>query len=457
MVGTTANESQEEEFRLAFESLQKLVDFEEADELFPQRAHTVFTAGVVLWMLVYQRLKPDASLENAVKHLIDTRPSYLPENKRLDENRLSTNSSSYSVARSRLPLEVVDWFSREICDSIISSTKPTLHDRRVFMIDGTTIALAPEKALQLAFPPASNQLGEGIWPIALLTVFHELESGCALLPEVGPMYGDQAVSETALARRGMEKLPSHSIILGDCGFGIFGVAHEAKACDHDFVLAMKKANFLALSKKAELVASSEHHKSYKHTWTATKHNLKTNPHLEAGTTLEIYLHEVAVTDSVTLYLVSSLEDDAWTLASLFERRYDVEVDIRNLKVVLDTENIRAKSVDTFMKELLTSVVAYNLTSQFRVEAAKINKLPTRRMSFKRTWTTFQTFLLRHLHTDAASWREAFERALRYALKDKLPVRPNRKYKREAYRKRPKDVQFEKRKKPASKIKESDVK
>ena len=460
MVPTSAiqsSESQKEQFDRAFEMLQTLVDFQEADEMFPQRAHTVFTASVVLWMLVYQRLKPDASLENAVKHLIDTRPSYLPENKRLQENRLSTRSSSYSVARSRLPLEVVEWFTNEISRSIISTTKPTFGQRRVFTIDGTTIALAPEKELQTYFPPASNQLGEGTWPIALLTVFHELETGCALPPEVGAMYGQQAVSETELARRGMVKLPEDSIILGDSAFGIFGVAHQAKRCGHEFVFAMKKANFQSLSRKAELTSSSEHHKTFKHTWKPTKSNLQSNPQLPPDASLEVYLHEVAVTEKLTLYLVSSLEDDAWSLASLFERRYNVEIDIRNLKVVLDTENIRAKSVDTFMKELLTSVVAYNLTSQFRAEAARVNKLPTRRMSFKRTWTTFQTFLLRHLHSDAANWREAFTRALGYALKDKLPNRSGRKFKREAYRKRPKDVQFQKRKKPPSKIKDSDLK
>lgn len=40
---------------------------------------------------------------------------------------------------------------------------------------------------------------------------------------------------------------------------------------------------------------------------------------------------------------------------------------------MDAENIRAKSVDTFMKELYTSVVAYNLTSQLRIEAAAFEK------------------------------------------------------------------------------------
>ena len=158
-----------------------------------------------------------------------------------------------------------------------------------------------------------------------------------------------------------------------------------------------------------------------------------------------------------LYLVSTLEQDAFTLAGLFERRYDVEVDIRNFKVVLGTEEIRAKSVDTFLKELYTSVVAYNLTCQLRAEAARLEGVPVRRMSFKRTWTTFQTFLLRHMHQEASQWREAFADALRYARQDKLPLRSNRSFKREAYRKRPKDVQFEKRAKPASKIRSNDLK
>ncbi len=451
------SEQQAKEFDQAFQLLQNLVDLKEADEIFPQRANTVFTASVVLWMLVFQRLKPDASLENAVKHLIETRPKHLPENKRLSNNTLSTKSGSYSVARKRLPLSLVRWFADEVCHGIVSTTEPFFDNRRVFAIDGTTISLAPEKELQMAYPPASNQMGEGVWPIALLTVFHELSSGCALLPEVGPMYGEHAVSETKLACDGIGKLPANSIVMGDTGFGLFGPAYEANRCGHDFVFRMKKSNFESLRRNAELISESEHHKTYQHRWTPTKKNRETNPGLSADANLDVTLHEVSVTDSLTLYLVTTLEHDAWTLSDLFERRYDVEVDIRNLKVVMDAENIRAKSVDTFTKELYTSVVAYNLTSQFRQEAAKLNKLPPRRMSFKRVWTTFQTFLLRHMHTDPQDWREAFETALRYAQQDKLPNRPGRRFKREAYRKRPKDVQFQKRQKPHSKFKDTDVK
>ena len=445
------------EFDEAFSQLSQLIDMGEADIYNPMRGNAVFTSSVVLWMLVYQRLKPDASLEAAVKHLLETRPSYLPNNKRLTENTLSLATGSYSRARSRLPLEVVKWFANEVSNGIVACTEPSLDDRRYFLVDGTTIALAPEKELQIAFPPSSNQHGEGTWPIALLTVFHELASGCALLPEVGAMYGEKAVSETELCRRGIEKLPENSVVMGDAGFGIFGVAYQSKRLGHDFFLRMKKANFESLRKQATLITQGDHYKTYTHQWLPTKNNRKTQPELPVEAAVDVYLHEVEVSEKLTLYLVTSLDHDALTLAELFQRRVDVEIDIRNLKVVLDTENIRAKSVDIFEKELVTSVVAYNLVSQVRSEAAKINNLSPRRMSFKKTWTTLQTFFLRHMHTEPKKWREAFRLMMFYAIKDKLPKRPKRKAERAAYRKRPKDMQFKKREKPASKIKESDLK
>ncbi|MCD0459010.1 hypothetical protein LOC72_05950, partial [Roseiconus lacunae] len=88
-----SSEQQQAEFDRSFELLQSLVDLEEANQLFEQAPQTVFNACVVLWMLVYQRLKPDASLENAVKHLIENKPDYLPNNKRVKEGTLSTNTT----------------------------------------------------------------------------------------------------------------------------------------------------------------------------------------------------------------------------------------------------------------------------------------------------------------------------------------------------------------------------
>ena len=55
-------------------------------------------------------------------------------------------------------------------------------------------------------------------------------------------------------------------------------------------------------------------------------------------------------------LDNDLPDDVERLAELYHRRVDIETDIRNLKVVLHAETIRARTIDTFLKELHASIV-----------------------------------------------------------------------------------------------------
>lgn len=431
-------------FDRAFEFLKERVDLKEANERHPVRENAVYTTAVVLWMLVYQRMNPDASLELAVKKLIDTKPEFLPDNKRVTEGTLSTNTSTYSQARSRMPLQAAQWFAQQVSQSLIDATQPTLGKRRVFTIDGTTMTLAPEAELQKAFPPASNQHGEGVWPVALLTVCHELSSGAALIPEIGAMYGPNAVSETALIGRNLKQLPPGSVVMGDSGFGIFVVAYQIASAGHGLVLRMTKQRFASLTKKAKLIESDAHHRVWSHEWKPSAKERRTHPDLPNDAVLQVRLHEIVVNEYLTLRLVTDLSDPSAVLADLYKRRGDVEIDIRNLKVVLNTENIRARSVDTFLKELLASIVSYNLVTQFRCQAAELIQQPPRRMSFKRTWTTFSQFLLSAMFTEPAQWREKYRTALSYATLDKLPNRPGRNFERETYPKRPKSNQFKKR-------------
>jgi Transposase DDE domain len=432
-------------FDKAFERLSKLLDLRVADQLHPVGHNAVYTTSVVLWMLVYQRMNPDASLEAAVKELIRTKPDLLPDNKRVREGSLSANTSTYSQARSNMPREAAEWLARQVSQSLIDATPPTLGQRRVFMIDGTTINLAPEPGLRKAFPPATNQHGPGVWPVALLTVAHELASGVALIPEVGAMYGENAVSETALVRNLLRQMPAGSVAMADSGFGIFAVAHEVSSAGHAFVLRMTTQRFNALKRQARVVTTSDQAKVWSLVWRPSASERKKHPDLPQDAAMEVQLHEIVIHEDLTLYLVSDLTSDSIVLANLYKQRVDVETDIRNFKVVLNAEHIRAKSVEMFFKELLASVVSYNLVSQFRRQAAELVNEPPRRMSFKRIWTTFRVFLLSEMQKDAASWRNQYRIALQYAMMDKLPNRPGRKFEREAYRKTHKSNGFKKRK------------
>ena len=437
---------QDAEFDRAFELLRELVDWSAADREFPMRGNAVYTTSVVLWMLVSQRMNPERTLESAVKRLIETQPDFLPCNKRVFEKTLSNGTGSYSRARTRLPREAAKWFAERVSQSLSDATAPSWDGRRVYLVDGTTITLAPEPVLRREFPPATNQHGVGVWPVALLAVAHELASGAALLPAVGAKFGEHAVSETALVRDLFTQMPSDGIVMADAGFGIFAVAWEAQQTDRDFVFRLTDARFQSLRRRATVVAQGQNSTTYSLTWQPSAKERKTHPELPADAAIAVRLHEIRIHDSLVLYLVTSLPHSAEELSELYRLRGDIEIDIRNLKVVLNTERILARSVDMFHKELLMSLVAYNLVTQFRRQAAALIAQPPRRLSFKRTWTTFNIFLwsTSAAPSDAPGWRAKYRDALKMATQDKLPNRPGRSFERETYPRRPKSNQFKKR-------------
>lgn len=143
-----------------------------------------------------------------------------------------------------------------------------------------------------------------------------------------------------------------------------------------------------------------------------------------------------------LYLVSSLDFDASSAAHLYSHRYQIEFDIRDLKVTMDGENLRARSVEMALKELMAGVAAFNLARQFRNQAAKLAKVEPRRLSFKSCWVIFQDHLLLGDEKDFDGWRNRFTRALLLAGQKRLPLRSKpRSYPRKAHPRRPKSTKF----------------
>lgn len=404
----------------------------------------VYTHGVTLWMLVLQRLGGGQTLNEVVSQILTQDRDLLPDNKRVRENTLSENSAAYARARKRLPLAAILNFSQRVCNYLGERSEPLIDGRRVFILDGTTITLAPTPALQEAYPPAPNQHGTSVWPVAQLMVANDLQSGCALLPQIDPMYGPKNASEAVQARRIVQQLPAHAIVLADSGFGIYSVAHHSLAAGHDFLFRLTKSRFQALRRYAELIDEGPTHKTYHLLWRPSARDRQSNPDLPADAALEVVLHEVDIGTATPLYLVSSLELDGPTAATLYCRRYDVEFDIRDFKVTLDAENIRAHSVEMFQKELYTSVVAYNLVAQFRRQAAKLAQVHPRRLSFKGVWTTLKDRLLLQPSCSYETWLERYAEALYRASEKKHPLRPApRNYPRKAHPRRPKSTKFEK--------------
>ena len=177
-------------------------------------------------------------------------------------------------------------------------------------------------------------------------------------------------------------------------------------------------------------------------WGPSVRDRKSNPDLPDDAAIEVVVHEVGLENGSSLYLVSTLEIDATSAAQLYQHRYEVEFDIRDLKVTMDTENILAQSVEMVNKELMTSVIAFNLIMQFRRQAAQLANLEPRRLSFKGVWLSFRDRLLLKEPETVAEWQELYAAALVSASKRKLPNRRKpRSYPRRAHTRRPKSTKF----------------
>jgi hypothetical protein len=286
----------------------------------------------------------------------------------------------------------------------------------------------------------------------MLMVANEMQSGCALLPQIDPMYGPDNSSEAKQAKRIVRRLPDHSIVMADSGFGIFSVAYHSTEAQHDILFRLTRSRFRSLRKKGQLIEEGPHHKSYALTWRPSAKDRKSNPDFPSDAKIEVAVHEIELENGGSLYLVTTLEINAISAAELYQHRYEVEFDIRDLKVTMDAENIRAKSVEMVKKELMTSVIAFNLITQFRRQAAKLANVVPRRLSFKGVWTSFRDGLLLKEPESQSEWQDLYVAALISAGERKLPNRSKpRSYPRRAHPRRPKSTKFMKKENEKKKI------
>lgn len=424
----TSSTSDSVELADAFRRFCGLLDPEAINARQPMGPATVYTPWVVIWLLVYQRLHANASLADAVAELLRS-TDVLPSNRRVDERTLSANTSAYSSARSRLRVDIPEHVADHVFETLVAATPPSFGNRRVLAVDGTTITLAPTPKLKQAFPPATNGSGTSAWPVWHWVVAHELDSGCAIRPETGPMYGPGAISELALGIRLLPRIPARSVLLTDRNFGVFAFVYAAQRAGHDVVSRLTQTRFRAWVKSARAVGAGV----WKLRWEPSRWDRNNHPDLPVGAEVPVWLHEVVISASLTLWLVTTLESTGAELAALYHHRQDVETDIRDVKRTLKLEELRGRSVEMVRKELSAGVVAYNLVVQVRRLAAARAGVTPRRLSFAGVWSLVKVVLLSGNEWSLPQWEEKFEWVLRGAAQRKVPERPGRSYPRTVIR------------------------
>jgi hypothetical protein len=177
----------------------------------------IYSARVVLWLMIVQRLHGGATLASAVQLLIQGAAGTLLEPcHRVRRGRISARTGGYCQARRKLP----KLLCRQVTEEIVEQLRQVLNReqtgrRNIFLLDGSSLELEHCPDIVEAYPPAQNQHGKSHWPVLRMVVAHDVDTGLAQAPDWGPMYGAAAVSEQALAEAVMAQLPGDATVLGD--------------------------------------------------------------------------------------------------------------------------------------------------------------------------------------------------------------------------------------------------
>lgn len=344
----------------------------------------IYTARVVIWMMINERLHGRGTLASSVEQLVQGRfDPLLSRCKRVREKKIALSTGAYCQARQHLPKLLVSRSMDELIERLRSRLleSGSQLSQRVYLLDGSSLQLEHEPELVEAYPLASNQHGKSHWPVMRIVVMHDLETGLAERPYWGPMNGPQAVSEQALAERAMEHVPAGSAIVGDRNFGIFSTTYSAQQQGHRVVLRLTAVRAQSKSLMGGPIAREG---DYPVCWRPSRWDGKGQRPWPADACVEGRLIAWRVgrgKHKQWLYLFTTLSMPAEEVVELYGRRWNIETDLRSLKQTVRLQRIAVQSVDMMEKELLVAVMAYNLVRAIMFLAAKRAQIDARQLSF----------------------------------------------------------------------------
>jgi putative transposase len=426
-----------QELQLSLESLVRILPKEFVHQLQPCANQAVYNTWLTIWLIVYQMMNGNKTLNETVASFLDhLLPLANPESQRIHDRTLSLNSSGLSRSRTRLQLSVAQKAVDHAFEKLCAAHPTTRVDNRpLYLLDGSSISLASHAKLRRKWPPCPTKTGKGVWPICSLALAFELESGMAIRPETGVMYGDKAESELDVAMRLLPRIPANSLIIADRLYDKFGFWHRAVSQGYELITRLSKAQCGALLKKT--VRSIAKGVSYCQ-WVPSARTHKTYPDLPDDAKLTVYVYEFVGHSGQPMMVASTLKMTLEKVAELYDRRADIETDIRHWKGLLEMSNLRSKSVEMVEKEVALSSLSFNLIVQIRRQAALQGKIPPRRISMTSAFQLVTMFLFHKLVTTPEDLVTRMNRTIRGLLQRKLPNRKKRRsYPRQAYSQRAK--------------------
>lgn len=350
-----------------------------------------YTPWLTFWAFFWQVLGPDRSCRAALKRVAAWRARH-------GQTIGDEDTSPYCKARRRLPESVPFRLMRSLGRAVHDEAPAEWRwcGRRVKVVDGTTVSMPDTADNQREYPQSPSQRPGLGFPIARVVVLFCLATGAVLEAAIGRCQGKQT-GENALFRRLWEGgLSAGDVSLGDRYYGsYFDLALlQRRGVDSVCRLHQLRVNDF---RRGRRLGKEDHIVTWAKPARPDWMDEATYESLAGQMEVRIVRVHVAVRGFRTrvLDVVTTLLDaDTYTkkdLAALYRRRWEAELHLRSIKVVLGLDVLRCRTPGMVRKELWMGLLGYNVIRAAMAGAARTHGRVPHRESFKGALQTVLAF------------------------------------------------------------------
>jgi hypothetical protein len=347
----------------------------QVESLLPDHRERQFPPTETLSMFLAQALSADRSCqkavdEAAVKRLIGgLKPC-------------STHTGAYCRARNRLPTSMVQTLAHYTGRAIAARAPASWcwQGRRVRLVDGTTVTMPDTLANQAIYPQSRSQKPGLGFPICRMVGIVCLASGAVLHAATGRYHG-KGSDEQTLLRAILDTLESGDVLVGDAYYATYFLFCALRERGIDAVFEQHGARQRTTDfRQGKRLGVRDHllkldKPVIKPDW------MSKADYARAPATITVREVRAGGKTLVTTLLCPKQTPKS-ELKVVYQSRWHVELDLRNIKTTLGMERLSCRTPAMAIKEIWVYLLAYNLIRLMMAQAAVLSDLLPRQLSFK---------------------------------------------------------------------------
>jgi hypothetical protein len=387
----------------------------------------IFTPLITLWVFLGQVLAADQSCRAAVARLIAHRVSQ-------GLKPCSSETGAYCQARKRLPERFFAAVARLVGRNLDAQVDQRWlwKGRRVYLYDGSSVAMPDTPENRADYPLTYNQKPGTGFAVARIAAIVSLSCGAIL--DLGICrYAGKGQSELGLLRKLWGLFLEGDVMVADRLMCAYTEMVMLKRRGIDTVCRLSSHRTADFRRGARL-GKDDHIV----TWMKPRKPRSVEKEVYDALPEFLLVRECRVRVDQpgfrvrTLVVATTLLDaEEYTrddLARLYRARWNIELDWRSIKDVLQMDVLRCKKPELVRKEIWTHVLAYNLIHTVMAQAASQNGTAPRSISFKATLQVleaFQPLIASRGHRGLRRRESLYQEVLRAIARHCVADRPDR--------------------------------